>query len=138
MSTHVAEKEGTRENQLQLAGKAGVARELFEETGIYIRSQLDRFVPAKLRVIAKHNKDGIIVLANEYKHRLFYFLIVTDDDFAKQGVGAMGTDIVNSSCAHIKVSQSLFVQHHVTKRSPHLTLGPPCDCFPSCYFDPID
>jgi 8-oxo-dGTP pyrophosphatase MutT (NUDIX family) len=103
-----AKEENTREKQLQLAGKAGVAREMYEETGIDVRSQLERFLPANLRVKAMLDKDGTIVLANEYKHRLFYFLMVTDDDFATEGVGAMGTDKADCKYRHIKVIQRLF------------------------------
>jgi hypothetical protein len=100
---HAAKKEDTREKQLLLAGKAGTARELFEETGIDVRSHLERLVPAILRIDAKIDKEGTSVLANEHKHRLFYFLLVTDEDFAKKGVGAMGTDKADCKYRHVKV-----------------------------------
>jgi len=58
-----------RNAQLELAGKVGAARELFEETGIDIRSSLDRLEPAALRNGTKLDKDGHEILPNEYKHR---------------------------------------------------------------------
>jgi 8-oxo-dGTP pyrophosphatase MutT (NUDIX family) len=73
--------------QLLEAGKRGAARELFEETGIDVRSQLHRMEPATLR----EPKDGESELANEYKHRLFYILNVANDDFLSHGETPMGT-----------------------------------------------
>jgi len=73
----------------------GAARELFEETGMDLRSSLDRLEPAALRAKnkVKSGSSGDEVLTNEYKHRLFYFLSVKDDDFPKGGgVSPMGTE----------------------------------------------
>ena len=66
------------QEQLVLAGKLGAARELYEETGMDLRHQLDRLKPAKL---FKKDKKGRV--SNEYKSRLFYVLHLTDDDFLR-------------------------------------------------------
>lgn len=101
---HIAKKEATSEGQLQLAGTTGAARELYEETGIDVRSQLARLVPAILRSKSKKSgKDGVSALVNEYKHRLFFFLMVTDSDFPKDGIGAMGSDDPKCKYKNIKV-----------------------------------
>jgi 8-oxo-dGTP pyrophosphatase MutT (NUDIX family) len=78
--------------QLTMATKTGAARELFEETGIDVRKHLDRLNPAGLRSSPKIDKAHNPILVNEYKHRLFYFLMVTDDDFPiKDGQKAIGS-----------------------------------------------
>jgi len=97
-----ATNNGDRSSQLLHAGQQGAARELFEETGIDIRNQLDRLQPADLHRETK-KKDKF--LSNEYKHRLFYTVTLTDDDFPQHGVAAMGTEIPGNSLPykHIKV-----------------------------------
>ena len=67
--------------QLLHAAKAGTAREIFEETGIDVRADLDRLEPAILRSNPETSKKGKELLQNEYKQRLFFFLNVTDADF---------------------------------------------------------
>lgn len=69
--------------QLLLAAKAGAARELYEETGIDLLRQLDRLQPSPLQSTAD--------MPNLYKDRLFYYVLVTDADFPKEGVTPMGT-----------------------------------------------
>lgn len=60
------------------AAKMGAARELFEETGIDIRTQLHRLEPVRLY------KDGDeTALVNALQNKLYFFLNVTDDDFFK-------------------------------------------------------
>jgi 8-oxo-dGTP pyrophosphatase MutT (NUDIX family) len=72
----------TPQGQLYLAGRAGMARELFEETGLDMREDLDRMQAVVLRKTPQHYKDGgRELLPNEYKHRLFYILQVEDQDF---------------------------------------------------------
>jgi 8-oxo-dGTP pyrophosphatase MutT (NUDIX family) len=93
-----ARQSSDKNTQLLIAGKIGAARELFEETGIDVRSKLDRLAPASLRTEAKV-KHGVEILKNEYNHRLFYLLSVTDDDFATKGEIAFGTH-----GKHLKVS----------------------------------
>ena len=66
------------QDQLVLAGKMGAARELYEETGMDLRQQMERLQPAKL--FKKNKKDRV---PNEYKQRLFYVLHLTDDDFLR-------------------------------------------------------
>lgn len=77
-----------RSGQLLQAGRSGAARELFEETGIDLRSQLDRLQPANL------HRDKDDKLLNEYKHRMFFTVSVTDADFPKHGVGPMGSETI--------------------------------------------
>jgi 8-oxo-dGTP pyrophosphatase MutT (NUDIX family) len=62
--------------QLLLAGRMGAAREFFEETSIDLRNSLERLQPTKL--YSKERKDK---LSNEYKNRLFYSVMLTDNDF---------------------------------------------------------
>jgi 8-oxo-dGTP pyrophosphatase MutT (NUDIX family) len=93
-----ARQSSDKKTQLLIAGKIGAARELFEETGIDVRSKLDRLEPASLRTEAKV-KHGVEILQNEYNYRLFYLLTVTDDDFATKGEIPFGTD-----GKHLKVS----------------------------------
>ena len=57
-----------RNSQLLQASKRGASRELFEETGIDLRTQLDRLQPANLH----REKGDNTKLINEYKHRLFF------------------------------------------------------------------
>ena len=59
---------------LQLAAKMGATRELYEETGLDVRTELDRLEPVTLQ-------DG----TNELKERFFFHLRVNDDDFARKG-----------------------------------------------------
>lgn len=56
--------------QLLVAGKKGAVRELFEETGLDLRSQLHRIKPLRI-------KDS----SNIHKNRLFYIATVQDADF---------------------------------------------------------
>jgi hypothetical protein len=72
-----AEAAPDRVAQLLLASKVGAARELFEETGIDVRSELDRLLPPFL------HPQTTETMPNESDHRIYYFLIVTDDDFPK-------------------------------------------------------
>lgn len=90
-----------RNNQLLIAGRIGAARELYEETGLDVRSKLDRLEPASLRTKTKI-KHGVELLKNEFNFRLFYFLSVTDEDFASKGETPCGAD-----ARHLKVSTVL-------------------------------
>jgi 8-oxo-dGTP pyrophosphatase MutT (NUDIX family) len=76
-----AEESRDGQTQLLLASRAGAARELYEETGMDVRYQLDRMEPAALRDEGEVDKHGKPLLQNELKHRLYFFLPVTDDDF---------------------------------------------------------
>ena len=58
------------------AGKAGAARELWEETGIDMRQNLERLLPAALR-----QSDTETMLSCELKKRVYFFLSVDDSDF---------------------------------------------------------
>jgi 8-oxo-dGTP pyrophosphatase MutT (NUDIX family) len=98
-----AEENSDRKTQLSAAGKMGAARELFEETGIDVRKELDRLQPANLRTKTKAKK-GVELLQNEYKYRLFYFLSVTDTDFPSKGETPFGTD-----GKHLKVRNDLDI-----------------------------
>jgi 8-oxo-dGTP pyrophosphatase MutT (NUDIX family) len=76
---------------LVLACKIGVARELYEETGIDIRHDLDsRLQPVQLRneekKKTKNGEDGDDGLACVHKHRLFFKICLTDDDFLTEGI----------------------------------------------------
>lgn len=118
-----ARQSSDKKTQLLIAGKIGAARELFEETGIDVRSKLDRLEPASLRTEAKV-KHGVELLSNEYNDRLFYLLTVTDNDFATTGKIPVGT-----SGKHLKVStlknqhRAVFVLLHLSQ-TLSITLEP--------------
>ncbi|KAL7564294.1 hypothetical protein ACA910_014356 [Epithemia clementina (nom. ined.)] len=78
-----AKQSQDRQTQLILASKAGAARELFIETGMDFRSNLDRFEPAQLRALNPIEKAMIAV--NELKDHLFFFLQVGDEEFPTGG-----------------------------------------------------
>ena len=61
------------------ACKIGVARELFEETGMDIRKSLDRITPVRLRGLT--TLPGSNELFCEWKKRMFFSVHVSDDDF---------------------------------------------------------
>jgi len=69
------------QEQLYLATRIGCAREVYEETGMDFRSQLDRFLPM---VLYSNNMEEIYnksKLINEYKSRIFFVCDVFDNDF---------------------------------------------------------
>jgi hypothetical protein len=78
-----AKHSGKMLTQLYLASRAGTARELYEETGVDVRGTLDRMRPAILRAKPESYKDGRELLPNEYKHRIFFVLSLTDKDFVQ-------------------------------------------------------
>jgi 8-oxo-dGTP pyrophosphatase MutT (NUDIX family) len=72
-------KNGSRfvtQEQLYLSARLGCIREIYEETGIDLRKQVDR-----LRPMVLYDKPERGRLINELKHRLFYVCEVQDDDF---------------------------------------------------------
>ena len=77
---YAAEKCGTgastREVLLE-AAKMGTARELFEETGMDLRGQLDRFDPTPLWT----GSDSDSQLNCMMEHKCYFTVNVTDDDF---------------------------------------------------------
>jgi hypothetical protein len=70
--------------QLQIAGREGAARQLYNETGLDIRDHLDRLTPAVLRLDPPADAHGVKYLKNEYDDRMFYFLSVDEDDFVTE------------------------------------------------------
>jgi 8-oxo-dGTP pyrophosphatase MutT (NUDIX family) len=101
----VAKHKGDRNGQLLLASMMAAARELFEETGIDVRSNLTRLEPAALRSHEKFDNKGKQLLPNEYKERLFFFLNVTDDDLLHAGgIGPIGNDEAFQRFQHVTVS----------------------------------
>lgn len=71
-----------------IAAKKGSVRELFEETGLDLRSQLHRIKPLRL------NENS-----NMHKNRLFYVATVHDADFTGK---VKPIDIIDAE--HLKVS----------------------------------
>lgn len=81
------------------ASKIGAARELFEETGIDIRSALDRLQPVRLR--ERDNSDDKLIC--ELKKRLFFKICLEDSDFeSKISVGL--SQPLNNKPPHLMVS----------------------------------
>jgi hypothetical protein len=93
-----------RVGQLLLASKVGASRELFEETGIDIRSELDRLLPPFLHPQTDE------VMPNESENRIYYFLIVTDADFPKSETGSISVPMNAKADAPF---------HHVRLRLSH-------------------
>lgn len=63
------------------AAKTGGARELWEETGIDLRSNLDRLVPL---VVRTEQKKGKTQLPNEIQERLFFVAELNNADFRSE------------------------------------------------------
>lgn len=87
--------------QLLHAGRLAGARELFEETGLDVRTSLHRLAPAKLYKDPPEDKLG-----NEYKDRLFFTLHVNDDDFLKE--------------ENMSISDAAFLRHPMGTNTPNL------------------
>lgn len=69
---------GNSTKELEVAGKLGAARELYEEAGMDIRkSCLDRLQPVNVHT----KKDEKETASFMWKKRLFFVLRVNDDDF---------------------------------------------------------
>ena len=83
--------------QLLIAAKKGAVRELFEETGLDLRSELHRVKPLRL-------EDR----SNIYKNRLFFVASVGDADFKGK---VKPIDVANAD--HLKVSDVLFVRSSI-------------------------
>lgn len=83
-----AQKFNDRSSQLLQACRSGAARELYEETGMDVRKCLERLEVADVM------DGGNETLKNEYKHRLFFYLWVNDEDFLQNGGGVapLGTE----------------------------------------------
>lgn len=79
---YLARKSNDAKTQLFFAAKCGGARELYEETGIDVRSQLERLEPIILRTTEDKDESQ---LQNEHKHRVFFRLDISDDDFPASG-----------------------------------------------------
>jgi len=76
LATQQNESNQSAQEILFNASRIGAARELYEETGMDIRRNLERLKPAPLRPIG----NGAELLC-ELKHRIFFFLQLKDDDF---------------------------------------------------------
>ena len=109
---------GNAQKQLLEAAKAGAARELWEETGINVQSQLHRLQPAALK-----SSNTATELSCEIKHRLFFFLAVTDEDFlssdktSEQLVGPLGTE-----GRHLKIKYSVEHSGFDFEKDPNVSV----------------
>lgn len=111
----------TVQSRIQRAGIIGATRELYEETGIDVRTQLDRIQPVQLYNDNNNTNDTnnnvtierrTQLLINEYKQRLFYILFVTDHDFiinnasTTNRIGAIGINMMeHCPYQHIQVKK---------------------------------
>eukprot|EP00978_Attheya_sp_CCMP212_P003803 scaffold8063_cov47-Attheya_sp.AAC.2 len=85
-------------NQLLTAAQMGAARELFEETGMNVQSNLDRLQPASLRPDVEFDPEtGSPTLGCELRQRLYFFLEVTDADFTvkEENIDDVDTGLVS-------------------------------------------
>lgn len=72
--------------QLYLAARSGCAREVYEETGLDFRTQLNRFLPLVLYIVEDNDtNEETGLLINEYKRRVFFICAVNDEDFPGGG-----------------------------------------------------
>ena len=81
------------------AGKMGTAREIYEETGIDLRFDLNRLVPVPLRLGQEHNSGT--QLNCELKRRLYFYVDVKYSDFL------CGNE-VTSLCLYLTSLSSLY------------------------------
>ena len=89
---------------LTLGCKIGVARELYEETGIDIRSTLeDRVQPVRLREDDSSDDNRVV---GEFKERLFFRLNLEDGDFVSTGLDSSSNVLqsLNKTPPHLMVS----------------------------------
>ena len=78
-----AKRTGLAKMQLQLAARAGAARQLFCTTGIDMRNHLDRLTPAVLQMNPSLDAKGTQYLKNEHENKLYFFLQIDDNDFVR-------------------------------------------------------
>jgi hypothetical protein len=78
-----ASESGSAQVQLQIAAREAAARQLYEKTGLDMRQHVNRFKPAVLRLNPPVDAFGAQYLKNEYDNKLYYFLQVDEEDFAK-------------------------------------------------------
>ena len=78
-----ANQSGSAKIQLQIAAREGAAREVYKSTGIDVMQHLDRLKPAVLQLNPPADSEGKKPLKNEHENRLYYFLQVSEDDFAQ-------------------------------------------------------
>jgi len=69
---------------LVAASRIAAVRELYEETGIDLRSKLERLKPVRLQVNSHES------LFCQFKKRMFYKVILKDSDFCTTGSKPMG------------------------------------------------
>ena len=104
-----------RNRILYVACRAGAARELYEETGIDVRSKHDletRLLPVVL--LHPHDKKKKKKLPNEYKDRFFFLLKVNDDDFYNASKDK------DSGCGHGGGGTTSRVEHAQGEIGNHL------------------
>jgi len=91
---------------LTLGCKIGVARELYEETGIDIRSTLeDRLQPVRLREDDSSDDNRVV---GEFKERLFFRLNLEDGDFVSTGLDSSSNVLqsLNKTPPHLMLKLS--------------------------------
>ena len=101
------------QKSLLMAGMVGAARELYEETGIDFRTIPQEQLPHGVDTVhskgssrihplplyessANATNDTKQQLPNEFKHRLFYTIVVTDDDLMKSGDSGSSNTTINA------------------------------------------
>mmetsp|Transcript_14273 Transcript_14273/g.16872 ORF Transcript_14273/g.16872 Transcript_14273/m.16872 type:complete len:220 (-) Transcript_14273:526-1185(-) len=90
---------------LLLASKIGAARELYEETGINLLSQLDRFEPNPVR---QQTEEMSEVEFCSVKDRCYFNLVLTDNDFPKESdhPGVLLDSPLDDNGNHLKLKLS--------------------------------
>ncbi|KAL3769022.1 hypothetical protein ACHAWO_006788 [Cyclotella atomus] len=87
-------------DHLLQACKIGAARELFEETGMDLRSTIDRLVPIQVR----QSSDDEGKLLCQFKKRIFFSVEVSEYDFFTKGAGFVKA--MNKNLSHLKLKLS--------------------------------
>jgi len=89
------------------AAKMGTAREVFEETGIDVRGQLERLDPVSLHGGRMHitDDDGKDELDNVLEHKAYFALKVTDEDFLSEQEGLTHPNDENGKHLALRISR---------------------------------
>lgn len=108
-----AQKFNDRSSQLLQACRSGAARELYEETGMDVRQRLERLEMADVM------ESGNETLKNEYKHRLFFYLWVNDEDFLQNGGGVAP---LGAEGAHLRLKLSVEHSGFIFQSEPEVAV----------------
>ena len=109
--------------RIYMASKIGCAREVYEETGIELRQNLDRLLP--IRLFSSSNKSKLSNrFQNEHKHRLFFLVLVSDSDFpsSNESLNSLIEDTTTNT-RHLKLQLSSEHTGFTFEQDPQKAIG---------------